>query len=128
MYLPSIARFRMGSTFRVIFEPLQRHRLDWLIKRASGLQGWRPQTVVCGHQDLRISGASIQALATQIEAGLLGRLRNAQAKGKRLGWPRVNVDAARVATLRAQGCGWKKIATKLGVGVGTLLRAAQSAR
>jgi hypothetical protein len=34
------------------------------------------------------------------------------------------VDEARIATLRAQGFGWKKIATELGVGVGTLYRGA----
>jgi DNA invertase Pin-like site-specific DNA recombinase len=48
----------------------------------------------------------------------------ARAKGKRLGRPRAHVDASRVAVLRAQGCGWRKIATELGVGVGTVLRAA----
>jgi DNA invertase Pin-like site-specific DNA recombinase len=48
----------------------------------------------------------------------------ARARGKRLGRPRVNVDTSKVAALRAQGCGWRKIATELGVGVGTVLRAA----
>jgi hypothetical protein len=28
-----------------------------------------------------------------------------------------------VALLRAQGCGWRKIGTELGVGVGTVVRA-----
>jgi len=48
----------------------------------------------------------------------------ARAKGKRLGRPRAHVDASKIAVLRAQGCGWRKIATELGVGVGTVLRAA----
>jgi len=51
-------------------------------------------------------------------------LAAARAKGKRLGRPRAHVDASRIAVLRAQGCGWRKIATELGVGVGTVLRAA----
>jgi DNA invertase Pin-like site-specific DNA recombinase len=51
-------------------------------------------------------------------------LRNARAKGKTLGRPRRVVDAQRVASLRAQGLGWKKIAGELGVGVGTLYRLA----
>jgi DNA invertase Pin-like site-specific DNA recombinase len=51
-------------------------------------------------------------------------LAAARAKGKRLGRPRANVDISKVAALRAQGCGWRKIATELGVGVGTVLRAA----
>jgi DNA invertase Pin-like site-specific DNA recombinase len=49
-------------------------------------------------------------------------LRNAVAKGKRLGRPRRVVDTHRVASLRAQGVGWKRIARELGVGVGTLYR------
>jgi DNA invertase Pin-like site-specific DNA recombinase len=57
-------------------------------------------------------------IAERVRAGL----RNARAKGKRLGRPRTVVDAARVALLRAQGLGWKRIASELGVGVGTLYR------
>jgi DNA invertase Pin-like site-specific DNA recombinase len=49
-------------------------------------------------------------------------LRNARAKGKTLGRPRTVVDVKRVASLRAQGVGWKRIAGELGVGVGTLYR------
>ncbi len=52
-------------------------------------------------------------------------LRKARAKGKELGRPRVVVDRARIRALRAQGRGWKKIAAELGVGVGTVLCAAQ---
>ncbi len=51
-----------------------------------------------------------------------------QAKGKRLGRPKVVLGVAKIATLRSQGCGWKKIASKLGVGVGTVIRAAQIVR
>ena len=56
----------------------------------------------------------------RVKAGL----RNARAKGKRLGRPRSVVDTSRVAALRSQGLGWKKIAAQLGVGVGTLYRLA----
>ena len=59
-------------------------------------------------------------IAERVRAGL----RNARAKGKRLGRPRVGVDRARVAALRAQGLGWKRIASELEVGVGTLYRLA----
>ncbi len=52
----------------------------------------------------------------------------ARVKGKRLGRPRKAVDRTKIVTLRSQGCGWKKIASKLGVGVGTVLRAAQIVR
>jgi DNA invertase Pin-like site-specific DNA recombinase len=54
-------------------------------------------------------------ISQRVKAGL----ETARAKGKRLGRPRVAVDAARIATLRASGLSWPKIATELGVSVGT---------
>ena len=59
----------------------------------------------------------------RVKAGL----RNARAKGKRLGRPTKIVDARRIAALRAQGIGWKKIAKQMGLGVSTVLRASQIA-
>ena len=53
-------------------------------------------------------------------------LRNARAKGKRLGRPKVVVDARRIASLRDSGTSWPVIAAKLGVGVGTAYRAYQA--
>jgi DNA invertase Pin-like site-specific DNA recombinase len=58
-------------------------------------------------------------IAERVRAGL----RNARAKGKRLGRPRVAVDAARIASLRAQGRSWPQIARELGVSVGTVYAA-----
>lgn len=52
----------------------------------------------------------------------------ARPKGKKLGRPRVTVDAAEVARLRAQGLGWKVFAKHLGHGVGTIMRMAQEGR
>lgn len=49
-------------------------------------------------------------------------LRNARAKGKRLGRPKKILDTNQIAALRAQGLGWKRIAAEMGVGVGTLYR------
>jgi DNA invertase Pin-like site-specific DNA recombinase len=49
----------------------------------------------------------------------------AKSRGKRLGRPRVSVDAARIAGLRASGLSWPKIAAELGVSVGTVYQAAQ---
>src|SRR6516162_133321 len=49
----------------------------------------------------------------------------ARSKGKRLGRPRVQVDAARIATLRASGLSWPKIAAERGVSVRTVYGAAQ---
>jgi DNA invertase Pin-like site-specific DNA recombinase len=63
-------------------------------------------------------------IAERVRAGL----RNARAKGKKLGRPKVVLDATRIAALRAHGFGWKRIAAQLGVGVGTVLRADKEAR
>jgi len=63
-------------------------------------------------------------IAERVKAGL----RNARAKGKKLGRPKVVLDASRIAKLRAQGVGWKKISRELGVGVGTVLRIVHEAR
>jgi DNA invertase Pin-like site-specific DNA recombinase len=59
-------------------------------------------------------------IVERVKAGL----RNARAKGKRLGRPRKILDTKRIATLRAKGVGWKRIAADLGVGVGTIYRVA----
>jgi putative DNA-invertase from lambdoid prophage Rac len=57
-------------------------------------------------------------IAEWVKAGL----RNARAKGKKLGRPESHPDASKIAKLRAQGLGWKKIAKQMGLGVGTLYR------
>jgi DNA invertase Pin-like site-specific DNA recombinase len=61
-------------------------------------------------------------IAERVRAGL----RNARAKGKTLGRPRVAVDAARISRLRAQGLSWAKVAAQLGVGEGTAYRLAHA--
>jgi DNA invertase Pin-like site-specific DNA recombinase len=53
-------------------------------------------------------------------------LRNARAKGKKLGRPRLTVDAAKIAALRSQGLSWAKIGEALGLGEGTVRRSAQA--
>ncbi len=50
-------------------------------------------------------------------------LQRAKAQGKKLGRPRVAVDADRVAALRAQGHSWAMITKELGIGKGTAQRA-----
>ena len=61
-------------------------------------------------------------IAERVRAGL----RNARAKGKRLGRPTVAVDAGRIAFLRTQGASWARIAEQLGVGEGTVRRVAHA--
>ncbi len=60
-------------------------------------------------------------IVERVKAGL----RNAKAKGKRLGRPHIVVDVRKVAVLREQGRSWPQIAEQLGVGVGTAYRAYQ---
>jgi DNA invertase Pin-like site-specific DNA recombinase len=50
-------------------------------------------------------------------------LGNARAKGKRLGRPRVVVDAPTLASLRAQGRSWAEIVAEMGIGKGPAQRA-----
>ena len=50
-------------------------------------------------------------------------IRNARAKGKHLGRPRVMVDTAQIALLRSQGASWATICTATGLTAGTARRA-----
>src|SRR5271155_2589645 len=58
-------------------------------------------------------------IAERVRAGL----RNARAKGKTLGRPRVAVDAARIGALRAHGRSWREITAELGISKGSAQRA-----
>jgi DNA invertase Pin-like site-specific DNA recombinase len=60
-------------------------------------------------------------IAERVKAGL----RNARAKGKRLGRPTVAVDIARITALRAEGASWRSVAARLGIGERTVRRASQ---
>jgi DNA invertase Pin-like site-specific DNA recombinase len=59
-------------------------------------------------------------IAERVRAGL----RNARAKGRRLGRPRCGVDAAEIKRLRAQGASWRAVGAALGVSAATALYAA----
>jgi DNA invertase Pin-like site-specific DNA recombinase len=58
-------------------------------------------------------------LSQRVKAGL----DRARSQGRKLGRPRVVVDAAQVPRLRASGASWPKIAVALGVSVGTVYQA-----
>jgi DNA invertase Pin-like site-specific DNA recombinase len=60
-------------------------------------------------------------IAERVRAGL----RNARAKGKRLGRPSKQVNATQVAALRAQGVPWRRIGTQLGVSAATAYAASK---
>jgi len=61
-------------------------------------------------------------IAERVRAGL----RNARAKGKRLGRPRRAVDAQEMGCLRAQGLSIASISAQMGVGKGTVQRALEA--
>lgn len=55
-----------------------------------------------------------------------GGLRNARAKGKRLGRPTKPVDVARINALRESGHSWRIIAGMMGLSVGKVYEAART--
>jgi len=77
-----------------------------------------------GKMVFTVLGAVAELERSLIVERVRAGLRNAKAKGKRLGRPRKILDTQRIATLRAQGVGWKRIAAGMGVGVGTIYRVA----
>jgi DNA invertase Pin-like site-specific DNA recombinase len=58
-------------------------------------------------------------IAERVRAGI----RNARAKGKRLGRPRVAVDVSRISALRSKGQSWSAIHRETGIAKGTAQRA-----
>ena len=76
-----------------------------------------------GRLMFQIIGAMAEFERALIQERVRAGLRNARAKGRRLGRPRVFVDAARIASLRAQGRSWSEISTELRIGRGTAQRA-----
>jgi DNA invertase Pin-like site-specific DNA recombinase len=60
-------------------------------------------------------------IAERVRAGL----RNAKAKGKRLGRPTKQVSRTQIAALRAQGLSWRGVGATLGVSPTKAYKAAQ---
>jgi DNA invertase Pin-like site-specific DNA recombinase len=58
-------------------------------------------------------------IVERVKAGL----RNARAKGKRIGRPKVDADSARIAVLRRAGRSWSEITRETGLTKGTAQRA-----
>lgn len=63
-------------------------------------------------------------IAERVRAGL----RNARAKGKRLGRPRKLKGALEITRMRAQGASWRAIGVRLGVSAATALHEAAKGR
>jgi DNA invertase Pin-like site-specific DNA recombinase len=76
-----------------------------------------------GRLMMQLLGAMAEFERALIQERVKAGLRNARAKGKRLGRPRVTVDVLRIAELRAQGRSWAQIKAETGVSKGTAQRA-----
>jgi DNA invertase Pin-like site-specific DNA recombinase len=76
-----------------------------------------------GRLMFQIIGAMAEFERSLIQERVRAGLRNAKAKGKRLGRPAVKVDVDEIVRLRSQGLCWRAVASKLRVGLGTVIRA-----
>jgi DNA invertase Pin-like site-specific DNA recombinase len=83
-------------------------------------------TAPAGKMVFTVLGAVAELERSLIAERVRAGLRNARAKGKPLGRPRVVVDIIQIARLRASGSSWPSIARQLGVSVGTVYQAARS--
>lgn len=83
-------------------------------------------TTPAGKMVFTVLGAVAELERSLIVERVKAGLRNARAKGKRLGRPRVSVDHSRIMAMRSEGLSWATIASRLDVGEGTVYRAAQA--
>jgi DNA invertase Pin-like site-specific DNA recombinase len=72
-----------------------------------------------GRLMFQIIGAMAEFERALIQERVRAGLRNARAKGRKLGRPRVAVDASEIARLRSQGASWRDISKQLGISIGT---------
>src|SRR6476661_6420269 len=70
-----------------------------------------------GRLMFQIIGAMAEFERALIQERVKAGLRNARAKGKRVGRPRVEVDSSKVLKLRADGLSWRSISEQLKVGL-----------
>src|SRR5215469_15354761 len=76
-----------------------------------------------GRMVFTVLGAVAELERSLIIERVRAGIRNARAKGRRLGRPKAVVDPARVALARSQGQSWASISKELGIGTGTARRA-----
>jgi DNA invertase Pin-like site-specific DNA recombinase len=76
-----------------------------------------------GRLMFQIIGAMAEFERALIHERVKAGLRNARAKGKRIGRPRQEVDSLKVLALRNQGLSWRAISDRLELGLGTVYRA-----
>src|SRR5437879_6560400 len=75
-----------------------------------------------GRLMFNIIGAMAEFERELIRERVKAGIRNARAKGRQIGRPRMAVDAARIAALRKSGSSWRTIERELGISVRTARR------
>jgi DNA invertase Pin-like site-specific DNA recombinase len=75
-----------------------------------------------GKMVFTVLGAVAELERSLIVERVRAGLRNARAKGKQIGRPKVIVDTQRLVSLRNSGASWPTIAKTLGIGTGTAHR------
>jgi DNA invertase Pin-like site-specific DNA recombinase len=80
-----------------------------------------------GRMVFTVLGAVAELERSLIVERVKAGLRNARAKGKRLGRPRKVLPDSRIASLRARGCSWRTIARQIGCSARTARRSWQKA-
>jgi DNA invertase Pin-like site-specific DNA recombinase len=75
-----------------------------------------------GRLMFQIIGAMAEFERSLIQERVKAGLRNARAKGKKFGRPRVEIDAVRVAELRRDGLSWSQVCRTLNVSKGSAQR------
>jgi DNA invertase Pin-like site-specific DNA recombinase len=76
-----------------------------------------------GRLMFQIIGAMAEFERSLIQERVRAGLRNARAKGRKLGRPRVAVDAASIVALRGRGLSWSAVCREVGVSKGSAQRA-----
>lgn len=75
-----------------------------------------------GRLTFQIIGAMAEFERSLIQERVKAGLRDARAKGKKFGRPRVEIDATRVAELRRDGLSWSQVCRALNVSKGSAQR------
>jgi DNA invertase Pin-like site-specific DNA recombinase len=81
-----------------------------------------------GRLMFNIIGAMAEFERELIRERVRAGMKNARAKGARIGRPRTNVDASQIARLRDGGASLREIAARLGVSVGTVAACSKKVR
>ena len=111
---------RSTSHLLMALETFQNLKIDF-VSLTEGIDTFTP----VGAMVSTIVGAVGQMERELIRERIRTGVRNARAKGKRLGRPKVAVDASTVASMHAAGHSYRAVATALGVSVGSIHAAVQ---